>query len=102
MRAQEPRQNRLTVFGWHVPERVFCVKGILAVFFAHLRRKEPQRAFLLLSSFFLVPGNGGFGSVIAVFSFEVVEPFFSARLHPNTSLRESIRHVWRMVRFIGT
>jgi hypothetical protein len=31
-------------------------------------------------------------SVVAVFVFEVVEPFFSARLHPYTSLRESIRH----------
>jgi len=30
-------------------------------------------------------------SVFTVFLFEVVVPFFSARLHPYTSLRESIR-----------
>ena len=30
-------------------------------------------------------------AVVAVFGFEVVEPFFSSRLHPYTSLRESVR-----------
>jgi len=35
---------------------------------------------------------------LTVFFFEVVEPFFSARLHPYTSLRESIRHWRRAVR----
>ena len=29
--------------------------------------------------------------VVTVFLFEVVEPFFSSRLHPYTSLRESLR-----------
>jgi hypothetical protein len=28
---------------------------------------------------------------LTVFLFEVVEPFFSSRLHPYTSLRESLR-----------
>ena len=30
--------------------------------------------------------------VVTVFFFEVVEPFFSSRLHPYTSLRESVCH----------
>jgi hypothetical protein len=37
-------------------------------------------------------------SVITVFLFEVVEPFFSSRLHPYTSLRESFRRNRRSVR----
>ena len=34
-------------------------------------------------------GSGFLRLVVTVFVFEVVEPFFSLRLHPNTSLRES-------------
>ena len=41
-------------------------------------------------------------SVFTVFLFEVVEPFFSSRLHPYTSLRESIRHLRRPVRSVKT
>jgi hypothetical protein len=37
-------------------------------------------------------------SVFTVFLFEVVEPFFSLRLHPYTSLRESFRRNRRKVR----
>ena len=41
-------------------------------------------------------------SVFTVFLCEVVEPFFSLRLHPYTSLRESIRRNRRMVRSVRT
>ena len=41
-------------------------------------------------------------SVFTVFLFEVVEPFFSARLHPYTSLRESFRRNRRSVRSVRT
>jgi hypothetical protein len=39
-------------------------------------------------------------SVFTVFLFEVVEPFFSSRLHPYTSLRESFRRNRRLVRSV--
>jgi len=41
-------------------------------------------------------------SVFTVFLFEVVEPFFSSRLHPYTSLRESFRRNRRSVRSVST
>jgi hypothetical protein len=37
--------------------------------------------------------NGLGFPVVAVVFFEVVEPFFSLRLHPNTSLRKRVRRL---------
>jgi hypothetical protein len=41
-------------------------------------------------------------SVFTVFLFEVVEPFFSLRLHPYPSLRESFRRNRRKIRSTRT
>jgi hypothetical protein len=67
--------------------------GIPGVFFAYFSRRgekplEMGAVGCFRDSFFLAKLRFG-GSVVAVFLFEVVEPFFSVRLHPNTSLRES-------------
>jgi hypothetical protein len=57
---------------------------------------------LVDAAFELLLRNRFVESVLTVFLFEVVEPFFSARLHPYTSLRESFRRNRRMVRSVGT
>jgi hypothetical protein len=57
---------------------------------------------LVNAAFELLLRNRIVESVFTVFLFEVVEPFFSSRLHPYTSLRESFRQNRRKVRFTKT
>jgi len=68
----------------HVPERALGVKGLLASFL----RTRFAEAGEGSEALFLLVRNRGSAWVVTVFVFEVVEPFFSLRLHPNTSLRE--------------
>ena len=57
---------------------------------------------LVNAAFWLLLRNRIVESVFTVFLFEVVEPFFSLRLHPYTSLRESFRRNRRSVRSVRT
>jgi hypothetical protein len=84
--------GRDIVRGWHLPERALGVKWVSRYFFIFFFG-EAGKGFVsgglrFFRSDYSWKVRGG-SRVVAVFLFEVVEPFFSLRLHPNTSLRES-------------
>jgi hypothetical protein len=72
-----------------IPERAWDVKGFLVCFFAYSGRRSLGRLLCVGWLRVFEPSRlqalGCHGLV-----FEVVEPFFSLRLHPNTSLRECV------------
>jgi hypothetical protein len=68
-------------FAQPFPERVRCVKGLLAGFLTYVRRKSPRWAFSPLLLIFSRIAN--FASMsLTVCLFEIVEPFFSCAAAP--------------------
>jgi hypothetical protein len=75
----------------------FCVsRATWRIFVRNVSGKAVEG--LVNAAFELLLRNRIVESVFTVFLFEVVEPFFSFRLHPYTSLRESFRRNRRKVR----
>ena len=68
----------------------FVSRGFWRNFGCRLSATALLGRFSIVSSFCCKIADFGLTS-LTVFLFEVVEPFFSSRLHPYTSLRESLR-----------
>jgi hypothetical protein len=64
------------------------VPGIFYIFFSAKLERASSKGIKGVSDIRFSAKVRGGSRVVAVFLFEVFEPFFSLRLHPNTSLRQ--------------